>query len=276
MRPNRCVPLLASALCLLGAPTPGQERPGYRDTPQLPDQAFRVHDADRPYPPVVTPGPAGAPVPAPAAATVLFDGTDLKGWRGRRGEARWAVADGAMTVNGTGDIETAAHFGDCQLHVEFATPLPAKGEGQGRGNSGVFLMGRYEVQVLDSFGSATYADGQCGALYGQFPPLCNASRAPGEWQTYDIVFEAPRFGDDGQLVTPACVTVIHNGVLLHHRQALLGPTAHRSLPKYTPHATTGPIRLQDHGDAVRYRNLWVRPLRPEPAAATGGDGRRDG
>ncbi|MFY9341596.1 MAG: DUF1080 domain-containing protein [Planctomycetota bacterium] len=241
---------------------PQDPQPGYRDTPRLPD-GWRVHDADRPRPPTVDPGPARDPVPPPADAVVLFDGTNLAAFQGRDGEPKWTLADGAMQVNGSGDIQTRAEFGDCQLHVEWATPSPAKGDSQARGNSGVFLCGRYEVQVLDSFDNLTYADGQAAALYGQKPPLVNASRGPGQWQTYDIFFRAPRFLPDGTLQQPARVTVVHNGVVVHLDEPLLGPTAHRSLPKYAPHAPGGPIRLQDHGDPVRYRNLWVRPLQLE-------------
>jgi len=220
-----------------------------------------VHDAERPRPAVVDPGPAPtAPMPAPADATKLFDGTNLDAFAGRDGAAKWVVADGAMQVNGTGDIQTKGEFGDCQLHVEWASPAPAKGSSQGRGNSGVFFFGRYEVQVLDSHDNPTYADGQAAALYGQTPPLVNACRKPGEWQTYDIVFRAPRFAADGKIAEPARITMIHNGVLVHHDQALLGGTAHKSMPKYEAHGPKGPIRLQDHGDPVRYRNLWIREL----------------
>ncbi len=260
------IAVLAAVSFVAFAAWPQDPRPGYRDTPKLPD-GWRVHDADRPHPPVVAPAPAADPVPPPADAIVLFDGSNLAAWRGRDGDARWDVADGAMRVNGTGDIETAAAFGDCQLHVEWASPSPAKGESQGRGNSGVFLLGRYEVQVLDSFGNATYADGQAGALYGQKPPLVNACRAPGEWQTYDIFFRAPRFDEQGTLTAPARATVVHNGIVVHLDEALLGPTSHRALAKYQPHAPTGPIRLQDHGDPVRFRNIWVRPLQLERQAA---------
>lgn len=245
---------------------PQDPAPGYRDTPRLPD-GWRVHDADRPRPASVTPAPAPPPVPPPADATVLFDGTDLAGWRGRGGAAEWAIADGAMTVNGTGDIETIATFGDCQLHLEWAAPTPAKGSSQGRGNSGVFLCGRYEVQILDSYDNATYADGQAAALYGQQPPLVNACRPPGEWQSYDIVFRAPRFAPDGTLLAPARITVVHNGVLVQLDEPLLGQTAHRALARYEPHPPAGPIRLQDHGDPVRFRNVWVRPLQLERPAA---------
>ncbi len=240
-------------------------QPGYRDTPRLPD-GWRVHDADRPRPPAVDPGPAREPAPVPADATVLFDGTGLDAWRGRDGAAKWTIADGAMQVNGTGDLETKAQFGDCQLHVEWASPAPAKGDSQHRGNSGVFFFGRYEVQVLDSFENPTYADGQAGALYGQKPPLVNACRRPGEWQTYDILFRAPRFAG-GELVTPARVTVIHNGIVVQLDEPLLGQTAHRAVAAYQAHGERGPIKLQDHGDPVRFRNVWVRPLQLERTAA---------
>jgi hypothetical protein len=244
---------------------PQDPAPGYRDTPQLPD-GFRVHDADRPRPSAIAPGAGTAP---PADAIVLFAGTDLAAFRGNGGDARWLVQDGAMQVNGTGDIETREEFGDCQLHIEWATPSPAKDSSQNRGNSGVFFFGRYEVQILDSFDNPTYADGQAAALYGQLPPLVNACRAPGEWQTYDIFFRAPRFAADGTLAAPARVTVVHNGVLVQWDEALLGATAHKRLARYEAHAAKGPIRLQDHGAPVRFRNLWLRPLsteRPRPAA----------
>lgn len=239
------------------------DKPGYTDTPQLPGQEWRVHDADRPRPRVIEPAPASTPAAPPSDAIQLFGGedADLSAWAGAGdGDAKWRIDAGAMVVNGTGDIETREHFGDCQLHVEWATPKEIAGEGQGRGNSGVFLMGRYEVQVLDSHDNPTYADGQAAALYGQYPPLVNVSRAPGEWQTYDIVFKAPRFDDEGKLVSPARVTLFHNGVLVHHDRELLGATSHRTLPSYHPHPPTGPIKLQDHGNPVRFRNVWIRPL----------------
>ena len=259
------VPALAALAAAIAA-APQDPQPGYRDTPRLPD-GWRVHDADRPRPPVVEPGPAGAPVPPPQDATVLFDGSNLDAWTGRGDKAQWLVADGAMQVNGTGDIQTRGEFGDCQLHVEWSAPAPAKGDSQGRGNSGVFLFGRYEVQVLDSWQNPTYADGQAAALYGQKPPLLNASRKPGEWQTYDIYFRAPRFGADGAVQQPARVTVVHNGIVVQLDEALLGATAHRAVAKYDRHGDKGPIRLQDHGDPVRFRNLWVRPLQLERPAA---------
>jgi hypothetical protein len=255
---------IPALVALLAAPQ--DPRPGYRDTPRLPD-GWRVHDAERPAPPIVDPGPARDPVPPPADAVVLFDGKSLDGWRGNDGAAKWVIADGAMQVNRTGDIETLAEFGDCQLHVEWASPSPAKGDSQGRGNSGVFLCGRYEVQVLDSFGNATYPDGQAAAIYGQQPPLVNACRAPGEWQTYDIFFRVPRFDQSGGLRAPARLTVVHNGIVVQLDQELLGQTSHRALAKYEPHAPAGRIRLQDHGDPVRFRNIWVRPLQLERPAA---------
>lgn len=225
---------------------------------------FPIHSTARPQPKVVNPGPANAPVPPPSDAIVLFDGTSLANWRSTdsvKSPARWKVENGYMeVVRGTGSIETAREFGDAHLHVEWATPAPPRGEGQSRGNSGVFLMGRYEVQVLDSHGNTTYPDGQAGAVYGQFPPLVNASRPPGEWQTYDIVFRAPRFDAGGRLTSPARMTVLHNGVLVQDNVSLLGPTSHQRRDPYEPHADRLPISLQDHGDPVRFRNVWIREL----------------
>ncbi len=234
---------------------------GYDDTPMLPNSPWRVHDAKRPQPRIVHPG--DEPGQPPSDAIVLFNGKDVSKWVGRDGgEVQWKVEGGAMeVVAGTGNIETQEHFGDCQLHIEWATPSEVVGEGQGRGNSGVFLMGQYEIQVLDSYDNITYADGHAAAIYGQYPPLVNASRKPGEWQTYDLFFVAPRFEGE-RLVSPAYITVIHNGVLVHHHQPLLGPTGHRILPSYdVPHGPKGPLMLQDHRDPVRYRNIWIRPLK---------------
>jgi hypothetical protein len=235
---------------------------GYEDTPFLPGSKWRVHDGNRPQPPVVTPGKTfGEP---PSDAVVLFDGTDLSKWRSVRdgGPAGWKVENGYMeVVPGTGDIQTVEEFGDCQLHLEWMAEFPPKAEGQGRSNSGVFLMGRYEIQVLDCYQNTTYPDGITAAVYGQYPPLVNACKPPGEWQTYDIIWIAPRFSDDGKLIRPAYLTVFHNGVVVHYHTPLLGPTGHRILPKYQPHPPVGPLRLQDHGDRVRYRNIWYRPLR---------------
>ncbi|HIE71369.1 MAG TPA: DUF1080 domain-containing protein [Planctomycetes bacterium] len=241
----------------------GQEKnPGYTDTPVLPD-GFRVHGANRPRPAVVDPGPGPkTPSKPPADATVLFDGSNLDAWQGRKGEAKWKLVDGAMEVTRTGDIRTKQQFGDCQLHIEWMAP-PPKGHSQGRGNSGVFFFGRYEVQVLDSFENPTYADGQAAALYGQKPPLLNVTRPPGQWNVYDIVFIAPRFKDDGTVASPARVTVVHNGVVVQLDEALLGPTAHKSLPKYKAHGPKGSIKLQDHGNPMRFRNIWIRPVNLE-------------
>jgi len=257
--------------CMLCAPCAAQQAPGYTDTPLIPGSKWRVHDASRPRPLAVDPGPPlGEPAPVPADATVLFGGSDLDAWTGRNGPAQWAIADGAITVNRTGDIQTLASFGSVQLHIEWCAPAEVKGESQGRGNSGVFLMGRYEVQILDSFENPSYADGQAAAMYGQYPPLVNACRPPGQWQTYDILFTAPVF-EDGKLLDPARLTLLHNGIVVHNHRAFLGGTAHKTAPSYAPHGPA-PIRLQDHGNPVRFRNIWVRPLGAEAAAAPAADG----
>ena len=237
-----------------------QKNVGYDDTPVLPNSPYKVHDGARPQPRVVQPGDAaGQP---PVDAVVLFDGTELSGWVSAKdgSPAAWKVENGYMEVVAkTGDIQTREEFGDCQLHLEWAPPSEVVGDSQGRGNSGVFLMGRYEIQVLDCYDNPTYADGTTGAIYAQCPPLVNACRRPGEWNTYDIIWEAPRFEGD-QVVRPAYVSVILNGVVLHHRQELIGATTHRRVGEYTPHPATGPLKLQDHGDPVRFRNIWYRPL----------------
>jgi hypothetical protein len=263
---RRCSPLPFLLPLLLAPLAPAQQQQpakppqvGYTDTPLIPGTKWRVHDSTRPHPPVVAPGAATEPAPPPADAIVLFGGKDLAQWTGKGGEARWTVRDGYMEVNGTGAIATREGFGDCQLHIEWATPAEVRGESQGRGNSGVFLMGRYEVQILDSWDNVTYADGQAAALYGQHPPLVNVCRPPGEWQTYDIVFRAPRFAD-GELVAPARVTVIHNGVVVHDATEMIGPTGHRTVPPYKPHPDQEPLELQDHGNPTRFRNIWIRRL----------------
>ena len=229
-----------------------------------PSKDWPIHSMERPKPRVVKPGAYTAPLPPPSDAVVLFDGRSLDRWRAddsTKGPARWKIVNGAIEiVPGTGGIATSEGFGDAQLHIEWMAPSPARGTGQDRGNSGVFLMGRYEVQVLDSYGSDTYADGQAGALYGQYPPLVNAMRPPGEWQTYDIVFRRPRFDTRGALLAPARVTVIHNGVLVQDAVTLSGPTGHHERPPYVAHADALPISLQDHGHPVRFRNIWVRSL----------------
>lgn len=230
---------------------------GYQDTPIIPNTDWHVHDGLRPQPPVVTPGDSAAT--APSDATVLFDGSSLDAWEG----GPWDVAGGAMTVNGKGGIKTKEEFGSCQLHLEWKAPTYGEGEdphGQHRGNSGVFFFERYEIQILDCFENQTYPDGMTAALYGQMPPSANACRPAGEWQTYDILFEAPRFGDDGRLVRPALATVFHNGVCVHHAQPLLGATKHRAVASYATHGPEGKIAIQDHGNPISFRNVWVRPL----------------
>jgi hypothetical protein len=222
---------------------------------------FRPEDTEiwRPEPAVVVPGQQGKP---PSDAIVLFDGNDMEAWRRvAGGDVQWQVRDGIVTVaGGSGDIETRQGFGDCQLHIEWRTPAERGGEGQGRGNSGVFLQGRYEVQVLDSWKNRTYSNGQAASVYKQHPPLVNASLGPGEWQSYDIIFRAPRFADDGSVAQPAYVTVLHNGVLVQNHAELRGPTVYVGHPAYEPHPPRQPLILQDHGNPVSFRNIWIREL----------------
>ncbi|MBX3744313.1 MAG: DUF1080 domain-containing protein [Verrucomicrobiae bacterium] len=249
--------LLASTLAMNAA-----EKPGYTDTPVITGQKWRVHDAERPQPRTVTPGAAfshGAP--APSDAKVLFDGTDLSLWTKGGAPAPWKVENGYMEVVGkSGSIETKDHFGSFQLHLEFAAPNPPVGDGQARANSGIFLHGIYEIQVLDGYRNPTYADGSVGSIYGQWPPLALAAKPPGQWQSVDILFEAPRT-DQGRVREPAHVTVILNGIVVQHRQPILGPVRHREVAAYDANTPTrGPIGLQDHGDPVRFRNIWIRPL----------------
>jgi hypothetical protein len=225
-----------------------------------------VHAPDRPRPPLVDPGPEAPPAPPPGDAIVLFGGSALDAWvHGDGSPARWTVRDGVLEVRaGAGGIRTRQEFGDVQLHLEWSAPLPPRGAGQGRGNSGVFLMGLYEVQILDSWRNDTYADGQAGALYGQAPPLANPVRPPGRWNVYDIVFRRPRFAPDGTVREPARITVALNGVVIHNNAAFQGRTAHMAVAAYAPHADRLPLALQDHGDPVRFRNIWVRELPEEP------------
>jgi hypothetical protein len=231
------------------------------------DPKWEIHDRNRPVPAVVTPGTAstqGAPGKPPSDAVVLFDGKDLSKWVVKKNGSpdKWKDEnDYFEDIAKTGDMRTKDSFGDCQLHVEFSEPNPSKGEDQDRGNSGVFLMGLYEIQVLDSYQSKTYADGQASAVYGQYPPLVNASRAPGQWQTYDIIWHGPRFDADGKLTRPAHVTVFHNGVLTQDNVELTGPTGHHVRPPYTPTPEKLPLALQDHNHPVRYRNIWIRELK---------------
>jgi hypothetical protein len=246
-------------------------RLGSRSGPMLPGQPWRVHDVRRPRPAMVTPGELSTyekPGTPPSDAIVLFDGTDLSQWchissddPDQMLEAQWKVKDGYFEVApNTGSLQTIDNFGSCQLHIEWQAPAEVRGDSQGRGNSGIYFMGEFEVQVLDSFNNRTYADGQAGALYGQYPPMVNASRKPGEWQIYDILFQAPKFSLDGELERPALVTVIHNGIFLHNAREYVGKSGGGVLPKYDVITPAAPIRLQDHGNPVRFRNVWLRPL----------------
>jgi hypothetical protein len=234
---------------------------------------IKVHEVDaakQPLPPIVTPGTCSTshqPGQAPSDAVVLFDGSEasLENWTDTQGHStKWVLVDGALeSVKKAGYIQTRQAFGSCQLHVEWATPKTVSGSGQGRGNSGVFLQGRYEVQVLDSYDNTTYADGQAGALYGRSKPLVNASRGPGEWQTYDIVFHRPRFDAQGKVTRRATFTVFHNGVLIQDHVTLSGGTGWNgphAATEYSAHPDQAPISLQDHGNPVRYRNIWIREL----------------
>ena len=212
-----------------------------------------------PEPPVVSPGKGGS---APSDAIVLFDGTSFDSWTNDDGgPVKWILENGHMSVvKETGQIVSKQGFGDCQLHIEFRTPKEVKGKGQGRGNSGIFLQKRYEVQVLDSYQNRTYSNGQAGSIYKQHIPLVNASRPPGEWQTYDIFFTAPRFNDDGTVQSPGYITVVHNGVLIQNHVEIKGPTVYRGEPKYKAHGMKEPITIQDHDNPVSFRNIWVREL----------------
>jgi hypothetical protein len=244
--------LCGAAAALLAVPAQPPANLGYSDTPMLPGGKWHVHDGNRPQPPIVTPPPPHF-TPAPPDA-IRLDGAQ---WT----NAKWVRKNGEL-VSAGGNNTTRDAFGDCQLHVEFRTPSPPKGSGQGRGNSGVFLMGQFEIQVLDSYENKTYPDGQAGAVYGQTPPLVNASLKPGAWQTYDIYFKAPRFDASGTLQTPAYVTVLHNGILIQNNTEILGTTNHRTAPVYTPLPAKAPLSLQDHGDEMHFRNLWIRPIGP--------------
>jgi len=228
-------------------------------TAQQPEGDPAATEIWEPEPPIVT---SGTGADAPSDAVVLFDGSDLSHWQHDDGsDAKWMLADGAVTVvAGTGTIETRESFADVQLHIEWRTPAEVVGDGQGRGNSGVFLQKLYEVQVLDSFQNRTYSNGQAASIYKQSIPLANASRGPGQWQTYDIVFRAPHFDADGSLLKPAYVTVLHNCVLVQYHVSLKGPTVYIGEPSYVAHPARQPLLLQDHGNPVSFRNIWVREL----------------
>ncbi len=280
--PKRALGLLSVMWVLgVGGPAPAQEsepaasepqKPaalpaiGYTDSPLIPGTPWRVHDLNRPRPRIVSVPPASAPQDPPSDAIVLFGGSNLSHWRtpgenpGDLLPAGWKVDGGYMEVEpNSGSIQTVDTFGDCQLHIEWSAPTPPESSSQSRGNSGVIIMGKYEIQVLDSYDNVTYADGQASAIYGQYPPMVNVTRAPGDWNVYDIVFQAPVFDGD-KLVKPAYATVFHNGVLVHYHRKLLGAVAHKSLAEYSPHSPAGPLVLQDHGNRTRFRNIWVRPL----------------
>jgi Domain of Unknown Function (DUF1080) len=253
---------LASTALLAGFVGAGVSRTGT-------DNGWKQHDIHRPKPPVVEPQSGLVSATPPKDAVVLLGGASLDAWQSASGgPAAWKLTDGVMEiVPGAGAIRTKGKFGDVQLHVEWASPNPANGTGQDRGNTGLFLMRRYELQILDSYKADTYADGQAGAIYGQYPPLFNASRPPGEWQTYDIAFRRPRFDESGKLVEPARMTVIHNGVVVQDNEELLGQTNWLKWTPYEAHGEADSIELQDHGHPVRFRNMWLRNL-PERAAPT--------
>jgi len=253
----------ASLLFVLAlAPVAAGAQVNPNPVPTDPSQ-WTQHSMDRPRPAIVTPG-AFVGAPPPSDAVVLMNGRSLAKWRSTdsaMGPARWKVVNGYVEiVPGTGGIATRDSFGDVQLHIEWSAPTPARGEGQHRGNSGVFFMGTYEVQVLDTWHNDTYADGMAGGLYGQFPPLVNPVRRPGEWNSYDIVFRRPRFDANGKVISPARVTVFFNGVLVQNDQALIGPTSHGERAPYEAHGDKLPIELQDHDYKVKFRNAWVRRL----------------
>jgi hypothetical protein len=249
------------AMVLVGAGFIGQaygadaKLPGYTDTPIIPGQKWRVHDANRPRPKVVTPEKSKTlGMKPPKGATVLFDGKSVDNLK-----TKWKVENGYMEVS-KGGCSSKNPLGDMYLHLEFATPKPPKGSSQGRGNSGVIIMGKYEVQVLDSYKNMTYADGQCAALYGQTPPMVNACLPPGEWQTYDIWFQAPRWKEK-ELISPAVVTVIQNGVKVHDKRVFIGQVSHKRVGKYfQAHPEKLPLQLQNHGNPMRFRNIWYRDL----------------
>ena len=252
--------ILLTALALSISPViMAEDAPGYTDGPFLPNSKWRVHDQALPQPKIVKPGIGDLGVTAPDDAVVLFDGTNLDAWRQTDGQPIGdGIADGAFDIVKTGQLSTKAEFGSCQLHLEWVTP-PGPEDRMNWGNSGVFMMGLFELQIIESCDSFIYADGNAGAIYGQFPPLVNPARKPGEWQSFDIFFTAPTFDGD-QLLTPAYVTIVYNGVVVQNHQEILGTAVHRTLPGPYPVQTKGPIMLQDHHSAVKFRNIWIRPM----------------
>jgi hypothetical protein len=227
---------------------------GYKDTPILPWCGFHVHDADRPAPPRMDPGPAPAPAPVPSDAIGLFLGRDLSAWQSNT----WQVVNGEI-VAGAGSLTTKESFGDMQLHLEWLAPADFEGPWYNRGNNGVLLMGLYEIQIFDSYNEKIYPDGQAAAIYGQTPPRVNATRPPGQWQTYDLIFTAPRW-DGKRLASPPRVTLFHNGVLVHLEEPVRGEIGHRILPEFKNRLNRAPLSLSGHDCPVRFRNIWVRPL----------------
>jgi hypothetical protein len=264
------------AVVLVASPADAQDSKEAKDS----KDGFEVHDMKRPQPEIIQSGnnstqeQAGS---APSDAVVLFDGKDLSKWQSGDGnEAKWKVVDGVMEIAPkTGSIQTKDKFGDQQIHIEWMEPKGTEGKGQGRGNSGVLIMGMYELQVLDSDKNETYADGMAGSIYGQYPPLVNPTRPQGEWNTYDVVFHAPKY-EGSEMKKPATITVLFNGVLVQDHMKLLGPVKHKELTKYpAKHPEKGPLQLQDHGNPVRFRNIWVRELsddKPKPPVRSAGAG----
>ncbi len=253
------LPLAFSAYCVSAAELvhakDGSGVCGYKDTPKLPWCEWLVHDSDRPAPKRVDPGPAGSPVPAPADAIVLFDGSDVSKWKDI---GDWKIEDGCL-ISGNKPFLTKADFGKTQFHIEWQGPADFKTTWDNRGNNGVMLMGLYEIQIFDSYNEKLYPDGQCAAIYGQTPPLVNVTRPPGQWQTYDIIFTPPKF-DGTKLTEPARVTMFHNGVLVHLEEPIHGETGHRIVPEYTHKVSRGPLGFGGHNCPVRFRNVWARPL----------------
>lgn len=263
--------VVLTTLALFGIPQgSAQEPPDWNDgLPQQYESVWKVHDMHRPHPRPVQPGARASD--APSDAIVLFDGTSLAEWRpGKKGH--WKLESGYMEANDSGGMQTKRTFGDCQLHLEYRAPNPPQRVSQYRGNSGIFFMGKYEVQVLDNYDNGTYSDGYIGSVYGQHPPLVFAGRKPGEWQTFDIIFRAPRFEGD-KLVEEARVTAFLNGVLVQHNAKVFGGTNWRQLATYKAHDPKLPLRLQDHGDKqkVRFRNIWIRELDLSPKAIDNAD-----
>ena len=235
-----------------------QDPPGYTDTPLITGSKWRVHDKERPQPPKVTPGHGDLERQPPSDAIILFDGTNLDRWRGASEEKkREGLKDEVINIVVTGQLTSIDEFGDCQLHVEWMTPVGPE-DRMNWGNSGVFLLGCVEVQVIESHDSYIYADGNAGSIYGQYPPLVNPARRPGEWQSFDIICTAPKI-ENGKQIQPAYLTIFYNGVLVQNHSEVLGKVAHRNVPARMD-VEKGPIILQQHGSAVKYRNVWVRPV----------------